>query len=112
MIYVIATVELLDGKRDNYLEELNKIIPKVRAEIGCFEYGPATDVITDIPVQEVVHENVVTIMERWTDLQALNVHLNAPHMKTYRDAVKTFVKGLKIRVLRPFLPRPDHPDSS
>ena len=112
MIYVIATVELLDGKRDNYLEELNKIIPKVRAEIGCLEYSPATDVVADIPVQEAVNENVVTIMERWTDLQALNVHLNAPHMKTYRDAVKTFVKGLRIRVLRPFLPRPDHPDPS
>jgi quinol monooxygenase YgiN len=101
MIYVIATVELVDGKRGRYLEELNKIIPKVRAETGCLEYGPATDVMTEIPVQEPVHENVITIMERWTDLQALNVHLKTPHMKTYRDAVKTLVKGLKIRVLQP-----------
>ena len=27
MIYVIATVKLVDGKRGHYLEELNKIIP-------------------------------------------------------------------------------------
>ena len=101
MIYVIATVELVEGKRGKYLSELKKVIPDIRAEIGCLEYGPATDVATDIPVQDQVNENVVTIIERWTDIQALKDHLKTHHMKTYREATKSVVKGLSVRILKP-----------
>jgi quinol monooxygenase YgiN len=101
MIYVIATVELFEGKRGEYLRELKKVIPDVLAEIGCLEYGPAGDVATDIPVQDPVNENVVTIIERWTDIQALKVHLKTNHMKTYREATKYVVKGLRVRILKP-----------
>lgn len=101
MIYVIATVELAEGKRDLYLKELNKNVPLVCAENGCLQYGPAADVATGIPVQEPINENAVTIIERWTDIAALKVHLTAPHMKTYREAVKDYVKRVGIRVLEP-----------
>jgi quinol monooxygenase YgiN len=101
MIYVIATLELAEGRRDDYLDEFKKLIPKVRAEAGCLEYGPALDVPTNIPVQEPVSKNTMTIIERWSDLPALKEHLVAPHMKIYREAVKTFVVGMKIRILQP-----------
>jgi quinol monooxygenase YgiN len=101
MIYVIATVDLAEGTRSAYLDELRKMIPLVQAEEGCLEYGPAADIPTGIPVQDPVNENTVTIMERWTDVAALQVHLTAPHMQTYRKAVKSFVKGLSIKVLEP-----------
>jgi quinol monooxygenase YgiN len=101
MIYVIATVELIEGKRNEYLRELKKVVPDVRAEIGCLEYGPAGDVATDIPVQDPVNENAVTIIERWTDIQALKDHLQTSHMKTYREATKSVIKGLRVRILKP-----------
>lgn len=101
MIYVIATVDLAEGTRSAYLDELRKMIPLVQAEEGCLEYGPAADVPTGIPVQDPVNENTVTIMERWTDMAALQAHLTAPHMQTYRKAVKNLVTGLSIKVLEP-----------
>ena len=101
MIYVIATIELVEGKRNEYLRELKKVIPDVRAESGCLEYGPATDVATDITVQEPVNQNVVTIIERWADIQALKDHLKTHHMKTYRDATKSVVRNLRVRILKP-----------
>lgn len=101
MIYVIATVELMEGKRDLYMEEFNKIIPMVRAEKGCLEYGPTVDVAAGIPVQEPISESAITIIERWADVDALKVHLTAPHMKTYQKAVKDYVKLVRIRVLSP-----------
>jgi quinol monooxygenase YgiN len=101
MIYVIATIDLVEGKRGEYLRELKKVIPDVLAEIGCLEYGPAGDVATDISVQDPVNENVVTIIERWTDIQALKAHLKTNHMKTYREATKYVVKGLRVRILKP-----------
>ena len=101
MIYVIATVEVVEGKRGQYLRELKKVIPDVHAESGCLEYDPAGDVATDIAVQDPVNENVVTIIERWTDIQALKDHLQTSHMKTYREATKSVIKGLRIRILKP-----------
>jgi len=101
MIYVIATVDLAEGKRSEYLEELNKIIPLVRSENGCLEYGPAVDMPTGIPVQEPINENAITIIERWSDVGALKIHLTAPHMQSYREAVKDYVKHVRIRVLAP-----------
>lgn len=101
MIYVIATIELTEGKRSEYLEEFNKIIPKVRAENGCLEYGPTADVVTGIPVQEPINENAITIIERWSDVDALKIHLTAPHMKSYQKAVKDYVRLVRIRVLSP-----------
>jgi quinol monooxygenase YgiN len=101
MIHVIATIDLAEGTRTEYLNELRKIIPQVQAEDGCLEYGPAADIPTGIPVQDPVNENTITIIERWTDVAALKVHLTAPHMQTYRKAVKDHVKRIAIRVLAP-----------
>jgi quinol monooxygenase YgiN len=101
MIHVIATLELEEGKVNDYLQELGKVIPDVRAEAGCLEYGPTMELATDIPVQEPANANVVTIMEKWVDLPALMEHLNAKHMQTYRAATKPFVKSLRIRILKP-----------
>ncbi|HVO67187.1 MAG TPA: putative quinol monooxygenase [Syntrophales bacterium] len=101
MIYVIATVEFVEGKKGQYLRELKKVIPDVRAEAGCLEYSPSADVATDIPVQDPVNDNAVTIMERWTDIQALKNHLQTSHMKTYREATKSVVKSIRVRILKP-----------
>ena len=101
MIYVIANIELAVGKRALYLQELNKNVPLVRSENGCLQYGAAADVTTGIPVQAPIDENTVTIMEQWADVDALKAHLTAPHMLTYREAVKDCVKRVTIRVLEP-----------
>ena len=101
MIYVIATIELVEGKKSQYLKELRKVIPDVRAEEGCLEYSPSVDVATDIPVQDPVKDNVVTIIERWTDIEALKNHLKTSHMKTYREATKFVIKRIRVRILKP-----------
>ena len=101
MINVIATIDLAEGKRALYLAELHKIIQMVKSENGCLEYGPAADVPTGIPVQEPINENTITIIERWSDVEALKIHLKATHMQSYREAVKDYVKLVRIRVLAP-----------
>lgn len=101
MIYVIATIDLAEGKQDSYLEELNKIIPLVRTESGCLEYGAATDVPTGIPIQEPISGNTLTIIERWSDIVALKTHLAAPHMESYFKATADYVKQISVRVLSP-----------
>jgi quinol monooxygenase YgiN len=101
MIHVIATIELNAGKRDAFLKEFHELMPKVRAEVGCIEYGPTADVETGLPVQVPFRENVITIIEKWSDLPALKAHLGASHMLEYRQRVQGLVSQVKLQVLQP-----------
>ncbi len=101
MIFVIATIEISDGKRNDFLREFHQIVPQVRAEQGCVEYLPTIDVETQIPAQPDVRPSVVTVVETWDSLRALEAHLIAPHMIEYRKRVKDLVKGVTIHVLEP-----------
>jgi quinol monooxygenase YgiN len=101
MIHVIATIEVAAGKREAFLAEFHRLVPKVRAETGCIEYGPAVDVASGIAVQSALRDNVVVILEKWESLDALKAHLSAPHMAEYRGRVKELVVGVHLQVLQP-----------
>jgi len=99
MIYVIATIQLADGKLDEFIEALRDNLPNVRAEDGCIEYQPTIDLETDFAAQPDVRPNVVTMLEKWESLAALRAHLAAPHMLAYRERVKDCVGGVSLQIL-------------
>jgi quinol monooxygenase YgiN len=101
MIHVIALIELVPGTRAAFLAEFHKIVGPVRAEQGCLEYGPAIDAATGIPQQKPLGEDVVTVVEKWASVAALQAHLAAPHMLTYRERVKSCVRGVRLHILEP-----------
>jgi quinol monooxygenase YgiN len=100
MIHVIATIELAEGKRDDFLAEFHAIVPLVLAEAGCLDYGPTVDVETVLPNVE-PRPNVVTVVERWESTDDLEAHLLAPHMVEYRKRVKNFVQAVQLHILEP-----------
>ena len=101
MIHVIATIELVQGKRQEFLDEFRKIVPLVRAEKGCLEYAPTVDVRTNISAQEEIRANIVTVVEKWESIEALEDHIRAPHMVEYRDRVRGLVVSTRLHVLQP-----------
>ena len=101
MIHVIATIGLAPGTRNAFLAEFRKLVPEVKAEDGCLEYGPAIDAETDIATQGHLGPNKVVIVEQWESVDALKAHAVAPHMQAYRVRVKDFVKGMELRILEP-----------
>ena len=101
MLHVIATIELHSGTRDRFLVEFRKIVPLVRAEAGCLEYGPTIDAVTDLPVQGPQRIDSVTVVEQWQNLEHLKDHLVAPHMMEYRPKVIDFVKRVQLQILEP-----------
>ncbi len=101
MIHVIATIELAEGKREAFLEEFRKIVPLVRAEKGCLEYGPTVDAASGLALQGPVRDHVATIVEKWESLEALHQHLAAPHMLAYRAKVKDYVVKIQLQILQP-----------
>ena len=101
MIHVIATIRVRPGQRDDFLTAFHKLVPQVHAEAGCIEYGPAIDLATPVAGQSPVRGDVVTVIEKWESVDALQAHLAAPHMAAYRAEVKGFVTGVEIQVLEP-----------
>jgi quinol monooxygenase YgiN len=59
------------------------------------------DFETGIGAQAPQRPNVMTVVEQWASLDALRVHLQAPHMATYREQVKDLVAGVTLHVMRP-----------
>ena len=101
MICVIATIELAEGRREDFLAAFGEVVPRVLEESGCLEYGPMIDLATSIPSQPPVRDNVVTVVEKWESPEALEAHLMAPRMLEYRKAVKDMVLGTSLQVLQP-----------
>ena len=101
MLHVLATIEVAEGKRAAFLAEFHKLVPLVRAEDGCIEYGAVIDVPTAVPVQSPVRDDVVTVVEKWATLDALNAHLAAPHMGEYRQRVAGLVRKVTLQILQP-----------
>ena len=101
MIYVVATAELAEGRRGEFLQAFQANVPNVLSEDGCLEYCPTIDLPTEIAAQGAARNDVVTVVEKWRDMEALQAHLVAPHMLQYREQVKDMVRGVRLRILEP-----------
>lgn len=101
MIYVLAEIELVEGSRDQFVTHFQANVPNVLAEDGCLEYVPTIDFQTEFAAQPPARANCVTVVEKWESLAALQAHLVAPHMATYREKVKAMVVKTTLSVLHP-----------
>jgi quinol monooxygenase YgiN len=101
MIVVLATIELNPGTREAFLTEFRSNLAAVRGEAGYIEYFPAVDHPTSLPSQGSVRDDVVVVVEKWESIAALEAHLIAPHMISYRTKVKDFVRRVSLQVLEP-----------
>lgn len=100
MIHVVATITLRPGRRADFLAEFRRIVPPTLAEDGCLQYEPTVDVAQAVHHAQVApRADVVTVVERWRDLGALQAHLAAPHMAAYRARVKDLVAGAQLQIL-------------
>ncbi len=99
MVYVIASISVKPEGKAKFLEIFKANMPAVRAEAGCLEYQPTMDTETGLAPQR-LSPSVVTILEKWSSLDALRAHLAAPHMAAYRDKVKDLVTGIELKVLQ------------
>ena len=99
MINVIASIQIKAGRLSEFLEIFKANVPKVLQEKGCLAYAPTVDFPTGLPVQD-LNENIVTIIEKWDNLEDLQAHLSAPHMIVYKEKVKDMVDKMLIKVLK------------
>lgn len=99
MVHVIAIITAKPGQRNAILEAIRANLAAVRAEQGCIEYGPAIDAQDVGPFQTKAGDDVIFVIEKWADLNALRAHAAAPHMAAYAAKVKDLIASRVIHVL-------------
>lgn len=96
MIHVLAIITAKSGKRAELLDLFRAIIPAVRAEDGCIEYGPVVDIAGADPA---FGPDTFVVVEKWTTLAALKAHAAAPHMSEYGAKSGHLVAARAVHVL-------------
>ena len=100
MIHVLAYITAKPGQREALLKEFRALLPAVRAEKGCIEYGPAVD--ADMGgFQTKVGADGYVVVEKWESLDTLKAHAAAPHMAAYGAKTKDMIASRVIHVLTP-----------
>ena len=101
MIHVIAVITAKPGKREEVLAAFRAIVPAVRAEPGCLEYGAAIDAEPALPIQKKWGADTFLAIEKWQSMDALKAHAAAPHMAAYAAKTKDLLASRVIHILTP-----------
>lgn len=99
MIAVLATIETAPGRRNELLAIFRDLVPKVRVERGCLEYTPMVDLPSDLAGPG--RDNVVTMIEKWENLAALEAHLKTPHMVEFGKQTKPLGVKVGLQIIQP-----------
>ena len=98
MVHVLAIITAHPGKRIQLLELFQAVIPTVREEQGCIEYGVAVDVPNADPA---FGPDTYVVIEKWESMEALKAHSVAPHMKAFGAAAGGLIAKRAVHVMEP-----------
>jgi quinol monooxygenase YgiN len=98
MVHVLAFITAHPGKRAQLLELFQAVIPTVREERGCIEYGVAVDVANADPA---FGPDTYVVIEKWESMETLKAHSVAPHMKAFGAAAGALIAKRAVHVLEP-----------
>lgn len=96
MIHVLAIITAKPGKRAELLDLFRALVPTVRAEEGCIEYGPAIDVADADPA---FGPDTYVVIEKWTSRETLKAHAAAPHMAAFGAKAKDLIAARAVHLL-------------
>ncbi|WP_428375378.1 putative quinol monooxygenase [Lichenicoccus sp.] len=99
MINVIAIVTTQPGKRAELLHAIHRNLLAIRAEDGCIEFGPTIDASGPRDLQVPLGDDVLVLVEKWASVEALEAHLQAPHMIEYFARTQALVAHAVVHVL-------------
>ncbi len=99
MIYGVVSVRVKPGKVQEYIALFKSIAGKVRDEKGCIQYVSTIDFEIGVPIQT-LDKNVVTILEKWESLEALQKHLAAPYMEDFFKKEGALVEEAVLKMLQ------------
>ena len=101
MIYVLAFITTLPGRRDEVLAAYRANTVPVRAENGCIEYTAVFDPVNVEETPVPLGQDSFVVVEKWDDYWQFQAHLASPHVGEYGAKVKHLIATRVIHVLSP-----------
>ncbi|MHC4124798.1 MAG: putative quinol monooxygenase [Planctomycetota bacterium] len=91
-ITVLATLKAKEDKAEEVKNECLALIEPTRAEAGCISYDFHRDS---------ENENFFMFYENWTSKQALDEHIQTPHLQGFLAKAGELLDGpLEVKILR------------
>ena len=84
MIALIAKMKIKEGKMDEAADLFRGLVPKVGTEKGTVGYAVCRDK---------AHPDLLVIIERYRDGEAIQAHSSTPHFKEFSVAVAPLLDG-------------------
>ena len=84
MVALIAKMKIKEGKMDEATELFRDLVPKVAAEEGTVAYAVCRDK---------VHPDLLVVVERYRDKEAIQAHSSTPHFKEFSKALGALLDG-------------------
>jgi quinol monooxygenase YgiN len=91
---VIATIKAKPGRVEDLKRELLRLVAPTRVEDGCINYDLHQD--KENPATFVFYEN-------WTSKEALDKHLQSPHILNYLEREDELLEGWALQKLEKLL---------
>lgn len=89
MIIVMAELKTKPGMRDKVVELSKPCVEATRKENGCIQYDLLSSTHDD---------NTLGFLEKWESLDALRLHIAAPHVAAFREARKEMMESAVVKV--------------
>lgn len=83
MIKVVAKNYIKEEKVDEVLEIIKELIEETRKEEGCIKYEL---------FQDVKNKGVITFIEEWENMEALQKHMESEHFKRIVPKVQSYTE--------------------
>jgi quinol monooxygenase YgiN len=100
-VYVLCRFDLNDDADiSDYIAKTQAVVPLVRAENGCQMYSLLADAKTDWEKPQRFGERTLWMVEKWSSIDALKAHIEAPHMKAFGPTVRPMRKSGTFHVLQ------------
>lgn len=85
MIKIVAKFNVQSNKQELFLQYASELIKASRKEEGCISY---------ILHQDINHKNNYTFLEVWRDQEAIDLHNQSEHFRTFSVKAKECLAGL------------------
>lgn len=94
MIKVVAKYRLKPGVREEYLEIARELAEETKKEEGCIQY---------VLYEDIKEPAILTMIEEWTDEEAINAHMESAHMKRIIPELRALRESTEINLYRQIL---------
>lgn len=98
MLHVLVTMMIKEDRMEDFLALCKALRPQVLKEKGCLAYDYTREIASPLGIQPPVVANRITLLERWESLEALQAHMETPHMKEAGPKMKDLRLSVEARV--------------